>query len=58
MVRPDYLWSLARVGKITTGKIGERTLLYLKKDVDSYAVEPRGAKAARAQKARLGKEAA
>lgn len=55
VVKSDYLRSLARLGKITTKKIGERTTLYLKKDVDAYIVEPRGAKVARAQKARFHK---
>lgn len=49
-VRPDYLRSLARLGKITTKKIGERTTLYLKKDVDAYIVEERGEKSGRAKR--------
>ncbi len=54
-VGPAYLRSLARLGKIKTKKIGNRTTLYLKEQVDAYKVEERGAKVARAQKARFGK---
>lgn len=59
-VRPSYLRSLVRLGKITTRQLGKRVTLYLKKDVDSYVVEPRGAKSGRAMKARpkQAKEAA
>lgn len=51
-VRPDYLRSLARQGVIRTKKIGARTMLYLKADVDGYIVEARGKKAGAAAKAR------
>ena len=59
-VGPEYLRSLARLGKITTKQLGKRVTLYLKKDVDSYVVEPRGTKSGRAMKAsaRHVKEAA
>jgi len=56
VVKAEYLRSLARLGKITTKKIGERTTLYLKKDVDAYVVEDRGEKAARAKKALASKK--
>lgn len=59
-VRPEYLRSLARLGKITTKQLGKRVTLYLKKDVDSYIVESRGVKSGRAMqvKPRQAKEAA
>ncbi len=56
VVKPEYLRSLARLGKITTRKIGERTMLYLKSEVDAYIVEPRGSKSARAKKAQARRE--
>ncbi len=39
-----YLRTLARYGKITTLKLGDRASLYSKKDVDAYVVEGRGDK--------------
>jgi hypothetical protein len=54
-VKAEYLRSLARIGKVDTKKIGERTTLYLKLDVDAYRVEDRGEKVARIQKARAAK---
>ncbi len=51
---PAYLRSLARLRKVTTKKLGH-DVLYLKADVDSYIVEDRGKKVARAQKARFNK---
>jgi hypothetical protein len=54
-VRPDYLRSLARTGKVTTKKLGPRITLYLKTDVDAYVVEDRGKKAGKAAKAKAGK---
>ena len=54
-VKTDYLRSLARLGKLTTHKLGH-DVLYLKADVDAYVVEPRGRKVARAQKARFRKQ--
>ena len=58
VVRPSYLRSLTRLGKITTKQLGKRVTLYLKKDIDSYIVEPRGTKSGRAMKSRHEKEAA
>jgi hypothetical protein len=50
-VDPAYLRSLTRAGApIRTRKLGPRSTLYLRHDVDRYIVEPRGQKAARAQK--------
>jgi hypothetical protein len=57
-VGPAYLRSLSRLGKITTKRLGKRITLYLKKDVDSYIVEPRGAKSGRASSTKHVKEAA
>lgn len=54
-VKPAYLRSLARLGKITTHKLDEHTTLYLKSEVDAYKVEDRGVKAIRAAKARSKK---
>ena len=54
-VRPEYLRTLARIGKVRTKKIGERVTLYFKTDVDAYVVEDRGEKVARIQKARSTK---
>lgn len=51
-VKPDYLRTLARLGKVTTRNMGKRTTLYLKQDVDAYVVEDRGVKVARVQKSR------
>ena len=46
-VQPDYVRRLAKMGKVATWKIGERSTLYLKKDIDAYTVEERAAKANR-----------
>lgn len=54
-VKPDYMRSLARLGKVDTKKIGTRTTLYKKTDVDAYRVEDRGEKVVRVQKARFPK---
>lgn len=52
-VRPDYLRSLIRAGvPIRTKKMGTRSILYLRYDVDRYTVEARGTKSGRAQQAR------
>ncbi len=48
-VKSDYLRTLARLGKVSTRKIGPRTTLYSKADVDAYRVEDRGQKIARVQ---------
>jgi hypothetical protein len=56
VVRPDYLRTLARAGKIRTAKMGERMTLYFREDVENYTVEGRGKKAAQAARARAGKE--
>jgi hypothetical protein len=56
VVRPSYLRSLTRLGKITTKQLGKRVTLYLKKDIDSYIVEPRGTKSGRAMRAHRGKQ--
>jgi hypothetical protein len=53
-VKPEYLRSLARLKKIETMQLGARATLYLKSDVDAYAVEDRGTKAAIAMKSRAG----
>jgi hypothetical protein len=47
-VKPAYLRTLAREKKVQTKKIGPRTTLYRKADVDAYIVEDRGKKAAKA----------
>ena len=52
VVKPAYLRSLARDRKICTHKLGPRTTLYFKNDIDAYKVEDRGTKAALAAKAR------
>lgn len=52
VVKPVYLRSLVRLDKIRAIKLGARTTLYSKEDVDAYRVEDRGKKVARAQKAR------
>ena len=52
-VDPSYLRSLVRAGApIRTRKMGPRSMLYLRHDVDRYMVEARGQKAGRAQKTR------
>ena len=55
-VQPDYLRTLAREGKIRTVKMGTRTTLYFREDVENYTVEPRGAKAVKAIRARTEKK--
>jgi hypothetical protein len=55
-VKPEYLRSLARLGKVRTKDIGGHAKLYLKADVDNYRVEARGRKVVRAQKARAKKD--
>lgn len=54
-VKPEYLRTLARLGKVDTKKIGDRTTVYSKADVDAYKVEDRGVKTARIQRARFPK---
>lgn len=52
-VDPAYLRSLTRAGApIRTKKLGPRSTLYLRYDVDRYIVESRGKKAGRAQKSK------
>lgn len=52
-VDPAYLRSLTRAGApIRTKKLGPRSVLYLRHDVDKYTVESRGRKAGRAQKSK------
>jgi len=43
----SYVRTLARYGKITQMKLGNRAALYRKSDVDAYIVEERGEKIAR-----------
>jgi hypothetical protein len=53
-VDPSYPRSLARAGgPIRTRKLGPRSVLYLRYDIDRYIVEPRGKKAGRAKKSRV-----
>ena len=54
-VKPAYVRSLARLGKFEARKIGERTTLYSKVDVDAYKVEAPAAKANRAKREKKGK---
>ncbi|MEO8973749.1 MAG: hypothetical protein ABI406_19335 [Ktedonobacteraceae bacterium] len=49
-VKPAYVRSLARLGKVETKKIGERTTLYNKADIDAYRVEAPAEKANRARR--------
>ena len=49
-VKPAYVRSLARLGKVETKKIGERTTLYSKADIDAYKVEAPAQKANRARR--------
>lgn len=52
-VAPSYLRSLLRAGvPIRTKKLGVRSTLYLRHDIDRYTVESRGQKSGRAQQAR------
>lgn len=55
VVKPSYLRSLVRLGKLTTHKLDEHTTLYLKSEVNAYKVEDRGVKAIRANRARAKK---
>lgn len=55
-VKPEYLRSLEREGKVRTKALGSRMKLYYKPDVDNYIVEQRGAKVARSQKERAGRK--
>lgn len=55
VVKPEYLRSLARLGKVATVKLSTRVMLYSKADVDKYIVEDPGKKVARAMKARAKK---
>ncbi len=57
-VKPAYLRQLVMLGKIEARKIGPRTSLYKKADIDAYRVEPRGKKSARAKKAQARKKQA
>jgi hypothetical protein len=52
VVSTDYLRKLAEYGKIKKLRISDRANLYWKADVDQYRVEERGAKSARAKKAK------
>ena len=57
-VKQAYVRQLVYLGKIRTLKLGNRTNLYCKEDVDAYRVEGRGKKSGRAKKARHTKPAA
>lgn len=46
----SYVRTLARYGKVRFYKISARSSLYYKPDIDSYIVEDRGEKSARAQR--------
>ena len=46
----SYVRTLARYGKIASYQISERIRLYRKADVDTYIVEDRGEKSARAKR--------
>lgn len=37
-VKPEYLRTLARLGRVDTKKIGNRVTLYAQADVDAYVV--------------------
>ena len=52
-VRQSYVRKLASLGKFRSLKLGNRTKLYRKDDVDAYRVEKRGRKSGAAM--RLGK---
>lgn len=49
-IDPDYLFKLGKLGKIRTKKMGPRTTLYHKSDVDGYMVEFRGVKSGAAKR--------
>lgn len=51
-VRPDLLKKLAKLGIIRSTKVNSHLSLYNRDDVDTYRVEGRGRKAARAAQAR------
>ncbi len=51
-IKPQYVRSLARLGKVRFKPVGNRLNLYNKEDIDAYVVEERGEKAGRAQHAR------
>lgn len=51
-VKPQYIRTLARLGKVRFKAVGNRLNLYSKEDIDNYVVEERGEKAGRAQSAR------
>lgn len=52
----DYPRKLAQYGKIRSLKISDRASLYYKPDVDSYVVEERGEKSARAKRQQAAKK--
>ncbi len=52
LVKPAYLRQLVLLGKVRTMKIGPRTNLYRKEDIDAYRVEGRGKKSGRAARTR------
>jgi hypothetical protein len=56
-VSADYIRMLAKYGKLTPKKINDRLNLYPKSQVDSYIVEDRGEKSARAAKEKAEKPA-
>jgi len=58
VVKQAYVRQLVYLKKIRTLKLGNRTNLYCKEDVDAYRVEGRGRKSGRAKQARHVKEAA
>lgn len=43
-VKPDYLFKLKQMKKVTTKALTPRVTLYSKKDIDKYKVEGRGPK--------------
>ncbi len=57
-VKQAYVRQLVYLKKIRTLKLGNRTNLYCKEDVDAYRVEGRGRKSGRAKQARHAKQAA
>lgn len=46
----SYVRTLARYGKVRFYRISSRSSLYYKPDIDSYVVEERGEKSARAKR--------
>jgi hypothetical protein len=51
-ISPDYVRSLARYNRVTILSLGTHANLYSKADIDTYIVEGRGTKSARAKRQR------